>query len=250
LNSKWAKIHPESVPEVIKQVVGQTGAELFFGGYDKITDDLFSDFETTANTTFLVGQNFLVKDFYHKIKLIPFGETLPFGFFNQYLSRWVTNISFFASGDRETVFKTKNDFYFISPICYEILFSQFMRRFYQNNELYLPHFMINVTNDSWYRMPEQVQHKFLAHWRAIEFGIPIIRATNTGITSILYPDGKESEQIGIGLRTSKDFQFTFKANPSKTFFVSWGIYGFIIFWLVLILVIYFWKNLLSTNRAS
>ena len=81
----------------------------------------------------------------------------------------------------------ENGFRFIGIICYEILFSQYLRT-YLNRQSRPPHFIVNLSNDSWYGdSAEPYQHRFLAHWRALEFNLPIIRMTNTGISSVLLP---------------------------------------------------------------
>jgi apolipoprotein N-acyltransferase len=89
-----------------------------------------------------------------------------------------------------------NGLRFITPICYEILESNYMRDLlnqWKNN-----HFIVNHTNDSWYgATAEPYQHLFLSKWRALEFQLPVLRSTNTGITSVIYPDGSESKRLGI-----------------------------------------------------
>ena len=57
-------------------------------------------------------------------------------------------------------------------------------------------FIVNLTNDSWYGdTSEPYQHLFLAKWRALEFQKPIVRTTNNGVTSVIYPDGSESKRL-------------------------------------------------------
>ena len=89
----------------------------------------------------------------------------------------------------------ENGLRFIGIICYEILFSDYLRN-YLNRQDKPPHFLVNLSNDSWYGdSSEPWQHRFLARWRALEFNLPIIRITNTGISGILHPDGTLSPQI-------------------------------------------------------
>ena len=66
--------------------------------------------------------------------------------------------------------------------------------------------MINVTNDSWFDMNSQEpwQHLFLTRWVAIQFNMPIIRATNTGITVIIDQLGEINKRIENSAKTSNN----------------------------------------------
>lgn len=203
-------------PLLIKKIIEETQAELFTGGYD--TKGFDRDyFQTEFNSAFLFSQNFKLKNVYHKIKLIPFGEGLPFGPLNKYLARPLSNISFFAKGDKYTLFQTKG-FHYTSLICYEVLFSSFVRS-YLNSLSVTPDFIINLTNDSWYGdTAEPYQHLFLSSWRAIEFNIPIIRSTNTGISTVIYPDGSYSKNLGVFKEGVLSVELSKNINKGSTFF--------------------------------
>ena len=188
-------------PPEVTEVVQKTESYLFTGGYARASNNE-DGFMNQYNSALLFDEKGILRDIYHKIMLIPFGETLPFGRFNRYLSSYIDNISYFAQGDTFEVFKLPGGRNFITAICYEVLFSSFIRDFLNSAES-SPHFIINLTNDSWYGdTSEPHQHLFLAKWRAIEFNLPVIRSTNTGITSVLYQDGSEGKKMGIGQRAS------------------------------------------------
>lgn len=167
------------------------------GGYDlKNESNNDSMYETEFNSSFLFNDQGKFTQVYHKNILIPFGETLPVGPFKPLIAQFIKNISYFAVGETKTKFKIKN-FNFITPICYEVLFPDYLRGMINSNEESV-HFIVNLTNDSWYGITSELeQHLFLAHWRALEFQIPIIRSTNTGITSVLFSDGSESKRLKI-----------------------------------------------------
>ena len=83
--------------------------------------------------------------------------------------------------------------------------------------------MINLTNDSWYgKTMEPEQHLFLAKWRALEFNLPIVRSTNTGISSIIYADGSESRRLGVYETGNLDLKISFGRNE-KTLYERFGI---------------------------
>lgn len=224
LNADRMRKSPGYIPQIFRDTILETGSELFVGGYDYnyVTK---SSFESEFNTAFHFNQAGKLKDVYHKMKLIPFGENLPFGFFNQYISKLVRNISFFAKGSQYTLFKTRNQTPFVSAICYEILFSSFIRTFLNNTQEQAS-FLINLTNDSWYGdTSEPHQHLALAKWRAIEFNIPIVRMTNTGITSVIYPDGKESKRLSVNTKDKLDILLE-SSKREKTLFQKLGFFAF------------------------
>ena len=232
MTSELMRIYPDSVPNLFKEVIDHTQAELFIGGYDRNTKAKSRYFQSEYNTTFHFGTDHKLKDVYHKRKLIPFGEGLPFGPFNEFLSGFITNVSYFAAGEKYTLFKTKNDTPFITHICYEILFSWFTRN-YLNSLKEQPQFLVNLTNDSWYGdTSEPYQHLYLAHWRALEFNIPIVRMTNTGITSVLYPDGSESKRTKVLEEEVMDLELiTYPRTP--TIFQRFGFHVTSTLWLIL-----------------
>lgn len=219
LNSSLMKLSDSTVPVLFKEIIEKTGADLYIGGYDMASSDL-PLFESEYNTAFFFNSKGKFVDQYHKRILIPFGEHLPFGPLNEYLSSIIKNVAFFAQGTSHPQFETKSGAKFIAAICYEILFSSFVRNYLADKPE--AQFLINLTNDSWYGdTAEPYQHQFLTHWRAVEFNIPILRSTNTGITSILYPDGSQSKALPKFQAVSMDIQFPL-IERSKTFFENWG----------------------------
>ena len=221
LNSTLMKLSDSTVPLIFKEIIEKTGADLYVGGYDMASSDS-PMFESEYNTAFFFNHSGKFIDQYHKRILIPFGEHLPFGPMNQYLSGVIKNVAFFAQGKSYPLFITKKGNKFISAICYEILFSSFLRDYLKEKPD--AQFLINLTNDSWYGdTAEPYQHQFLTHWRAVEFNIPILRSTNTGITSILYPDGSQSEALPLFQAVSKDLKLVLRERE-KTFFENWGEY--------------------------
>ncbi|MCO4793562.1 MAG: apolipoprotein N-acyltransferase [Bacteriovoracaceae bacterium] len=237
LSVEKMKQNPLYIPKIFKNTIAASGAELFVGGYDKNKYDEYF-FESEYNTAFHFTTGAHFKDYYHKMKLIPFGESLPFGPLNRYFSKLISNISFFAQGERYSLFTTKNGTPFTSAICYEILFSSFIKT-YLNSVEKQPHFLINITNDSWYGdTAEPYQHLFLAHWRALEFNLPIVRMTNTGITSILFPDGSESKRLGIGAEDILDYKLKTE-DRAPTIFQKVGIWGVVLLSLFIYLLMYF-----------
>ncbi|EQC50115.1 apolipoprotein N-acyltransferase [Bacteriovorax sp. BSW11_IV] len=238
LDSRLMKNDPALTPYTFQMIAQKMGSEIFIGGYDTSGKRNNFFFETQHNAAFHFSENARLKDAYHKRILIPFGESLPFGPLNEFLAKYIENISFFAAGTTYPLFETKKNATFSAAICYEILFSSFIRD-YLNNTKKIPDFIINITNDSWYgNTSEPLQHLFLSHWRAIEFNVPIVRVTNTGITSILYEDGSESERLAYHTDGVLDLPIVVDKNLAPTVFQQYGIWGNGILWLVLSLLFF------------
>lgn len=210
------------ISPIFNQIMTATGAEMLIGGYDEDTTKSPMDMiETVFNSSLLLSDN-QIKASYHKNILIPFGETLPFGPLNRQIVSIVPAVSLFARGEGTPKMELKNGLRFVTPICYEILESNYMRGLL--NQWGGNHFIVNHTNDSWYGdTAEPLQHLFLSRWRALEFQLPIIRSTNTGITSVIFPDGSESRRLGVGAEDTLDVKVTVGSGEAS-FYQRFGVY--------------------------
>ncbi|MCP4912276.1 MAG: apolipoprotein N-acyltransferase [Oligoflexia bacterium] len=233
VNSTLMKANPGYIPTSFRKTLNNTDADLISGGYDMSSNRNKRLFETEYNTAFFFNDEGTLDNLYHKRVLIPFGESLPFGPLNSFLANYIQNISYFAKGETYSVFNLKKGAKASLAICYEVLFSSYIRDYLLSLDLN-PHFIINLTNDSWYGdTSEPLQHQFLTHWRALEFQMPIIRSTNTGITSVLYPDGSESKKLGVGEQGQINIDIPV-VERQKTLFERFGI------WLTVICGLIFW----------
>lgn len=123
---------------------------------------------------------------YNKNHLLPFGEYLPL----QPVSGFILNLlniqlGDFSSGGNNQKLLQAGGYPFATSICYEDAFSEEVIR-------YLPEaaYLVNVTNDAWFGDSlEPHQHMQIARMRALETGRYLLRATNTGVTAIVAPDG-------------------------------------------------------------
>ena len=219
--------------------LGNLGSPVLFGGYiEKPVEDssfIWSHFEDVYNAAILISPDSVIEQAYFKHHLIPFGETLPFpSGVNQVLAKYLPAVSFFARGDKAVLFNLPLTFKASALICYEVLFSSLVRD--QLNELpVVPDFFVNLTNDSWYGpTDEPEQHKFLAHWRALEFQMPILRSTNTGITSVLWADGSESARLKIDELKALDVNIPKRLMSGPTFYQRFGIWTTVVLALVFI----------------
>ena len=84
-----------------------------------------------------------------------------------------------------------------------------------------PTLLVNVTNDAWYgRSLAAFQHNQIAAMRALETGRPLLRATNTGITSAIAHDGREIARLPWFTRGILEVEVT--GREGTTPYVRWG----------------------------
>lgn len=126
-----------------------------------------------------------IESVYNKSHLVPFGEYIPFS--NWIPIETITNFSGFKKGKGPESLNTKENTErpFTPLICYEIIFPGNVSH---KDSTYI----INVTNDAWYgESSGPYQHFYMAVFRSIEEGLPVIRVANTGISGILDPMGRK-----------------------------------------------------------
>lgn len=116
---------------------------------------------------------------YEKRILLPLAEYLPFNFLKPLVARYGIS-DFFTHGVETKVTKGREPISL--SVCYEECFPELMRSGREKGAK----LFVNVTNDGWYpysRLPEV--HYIHGRVRAIENGVPLLRACNTGITSAI-----------------------------------------------------------------
>lgn len=114
---------------------------------------------------------------YEKRVLVPLAEYLPLPVMKSFLEKYGIT-EFFTPGKKAKVFK--GEVPLAVSICYEEGYSNLMRE----SRLLGANLLVNVTNDGWFpksRLPQE--HFNLGVVRAVENGVPIVRACNTGITA-------------------------------------------------------------------
>lgn len=129
---------------------------------------------------------------YRKRHLVPFGEFLPLksvlGFVLEILQ---IPLSDFSAGDQRQPLLQAGGWPLLATVCYEDAFGE-------EGRVGLPEaaYLVNVSNDAWFAgSVAPYQHLQLAQMRALETGRYMLRATNTGITAIIGPDGQVLREL-------------------------------------------------------
>ncbi len=157
------------------------------------------------NRAFLMDRRGELVDFADKVHLVPFGEYLPLPQLFSYLDQLTAESGRFTRGDSHRVIGLPDgDLRLGVFICYESIFPEITRTLALNNA----NLLINTTNDAWFgHTSAPYQHMAMAAVRAVECGLPMVRAANTGISGAVAPSGRvlaatnlfETTAIAVGL---------------------------------------------------
>jgi len=138
-----------------------------------------------------------VAQLYDKHHLVPFGEYVPLGDFMARFGIYgmaPQHGAGFSAGAGAALMDLGPLGRALPLICYEAVFAHDV-----NAAPARADFIIHATNDAWFgtRAGPQ-QHLAQARMRAIEQGLPVARAANTGITAMIDPRGRLTHSIGLG----------------------------------------------------
>jgi apolipoprotein N-acyltransferase len=155
-------------------------------------------FNRVFNSLFVLGEGARLRNVYDKHHLVPFGEYMPFrdtlalaGFraFSHRLD------GFEAGPGQPPAIETPAAPAFLPLICYEIIFPGIT-----GNTEKRPKWIVNVTNDAWFGdSTGPYQHLHQARIRAVEEGLPVMRAANTGISAVIDPFGRVLAKLDLGV---------------------------------------------------
>ena len=137
---------------------------------------------------FIDSEGNLQRNYYDKFHLVPFGEYVPLRSWLPFIEKITQGIGDFYTGTGNKTINIGSRIEPFSPlICYEVIFPA---RAVNKNDKLKPKWIFNATNDAWFG--EKVgpyQHLDIARMRAIEEGIPLVRAANTGISAVIDSTG-------------------------------------------------------------
>jgi apolipoprotein N-acyltransferase len=155
---------------------------------------------------------------YDKWRLVPGGEFLPFESVLAPLGfrKVVTVPASFAAGAGPATLVIPGAPKAGMLVCYEAIFPDGLV-----DTIDRPQWLINVTNDGWFgKSTGPYQHLAQARMRAIEQGLPLIRAANTGISAVIDAHGRIIKQLALGARGTLDASLPV-ALPA-TFYARYG----------------------------
>lgn len=150
-----------------------------------------------------------VIDSYDKHHLVPFGEYVPLQKYLPFVQKITQGSVGFSKGDGPKTIVTK-DFSFSPLICYEVIFSDKTL-----DKKSRPDLLANLTNDAWFgKSSGPYQHFDMSKMRAIEYGIPMARVANSGITALIDPFGRVIKKIDLNQSGIIDVNLIKKLPPT------------------------------------
>ncbi|MET3560081.1 apolipoprotein N-acyltransferase [Bartonella japonica] len=173
-------------------------------GAIRASDDLLGAQTQYFNTIAVINNKGHILNISDKLHLVPFGEYLPYKNLLEKIGLHILadNIGGYSAASERKTIMIPNGFSYLPLICYEIIFP---------NEMGFkgpsPQAIINITNDAWFGItPGPHQHLQQAQLRAVELGIPLIRAANNGISAVIDSYGRiivALQQNAIGIIDSQ-----------------------------------------------
>jgi apolipoprotein N-acyltransferase len=170
---------PDYYQTILSEHVRKNGGDILIGAFEKENGNYY-------NSVYSLGSS--ESQHYRKNHLVPFGEFIPLRGVFGWLINEVLNIpmgDLTSGGATQTPLNVAGQRVAVN-ICYEDAFGEEIIRALPQATL-----LVNVTNDAWYGDSfAAIQHNQLSQMRALETGRMVLRATNTGVTSVIGVDGR------------------------------------------------------------
>ncbi len=216
----------ESVRGKLDKLANETGSHLIFNSVAREGERYFNSVQTVSPQSG-PRDGMPQRKRYDKIRLVPFGEYVPFNAVLKYVvprvissdsggfaagTEAVVNVlkiegdrGWVVSSDREgqSIERTTNFVRVGSFICYEAAYPDLVRRFVRNGATLL----VNVSNDAWFGTTAGArQHLAHAVMRAIENDRDIVRVTNSGISALVTAEGAVVDPMPVFTAASQRWE--------------------------------------------
>ena len=179
------------LPVAGQPIVQDLRTPLLFGA-NSVREENGRRFKT--NSAFLVAADGTIHDGYDKNLLIPLAEYMPFAAVLPGITEWFPDVQEFGRVD-DTPPIHFGPWRLATPICYEVIRPDFVRRMVARGE---PHLLVTLANDGWFGDSQEPWiHLALARLRAVEHRRFLVRATNTGLSAIVDPTGRIVARTGL-----------------------------------------------------
>jgi len=195
------------------------------------------------NSAFLTDARGEILGRFHKIKLLLFGEYLPFSKYFPSIKKLSPATGDYVPGSELNLMNIDELGVKIAPlICYEDIIPSFSRNFKNQGA----NLLINLTNDAWFgETIAPYQHLLLSVPRAVENRTYLIRATNTGVSAIIDPLGRVVKKSDIFVQQTLSAEIRLM-NNGNTFYVKYGHY----FYLVCLIITLIYLGITINSRRK
>lgn len=189
------------------------------------------DFTDWHNSAYFFTADGAFRGRYDKMHLVPFGEFIPLGNMLPFMGDVILHSAGFVRdlrpGGKVVFFEmTASDgraYAFSTPICYEVGFPGLFASFVEEGGGKKADFVVNISNDGWFHESGELeQTTAIAAFRAVENRVGVIRATNTGISAFIRPDGSFSWTEDV-LRNERGEMKSVQGELNRRVFVCDGL---------------------------
>ncbi|HEV2646998.1 MAG TPA: apolipoprotein N-acyltransferase [Acidobacteriaceae bacterium] len=171
---------------------------------------------TLFNSADFIDANGTFTARYDKMHLVPFGEYVPYKKLFFFAGSLLDDVGQFQPGTQRSTFHTAGHTY-ATFICYESIFGDEIRHF----ETLGADVLVNISDDGWYGDTSAAwEHLNMVRMRAIENHRWVLRATNTGVTSVVNPYGRVVLAAPRHILTSLRAGFNYEHDT--TFYAAHG----------------------------
>lgn len=207
------------------------GVDVLSGGFQREGDDVYNAVKQ------LGGE----QGVYQKRHLVPFGEYMPLRFILDFASKFIViPMADLSAGAGPHVPLTLQGVKIGISICYEDVYGEEMRALLPDSQV-----LVNVSNDAWFGdSAAPHQHEQKARMRALEFARPLIRVTNTGVSSAIDYEGQIVGRIFHNTAGIMDVRV--QPRSGLTPYARTGNWPIFVISLVILLVALLKRKLLST----
>jgi apolipoprotein N-acyltransferase len=174
------------------------------------------------NSILLLDQSGLLAERYDKRRLVPLGEYVPLQALLRRtgLTEFVQFPGGFESGSGSDVLTIPGAPAALAMICYEAIFPYEWGGI-RSGDGSRAKWILNVTDDAWFGLtPGPYQHFALARLRSIEWGLPMARSANGGISAIVDAKGRVLASAPLGDEAAIDGHLPGALEP--TIAARWG----------------------------
>ncbi len=173
---------------------------------------------TVHNSVFLLDPELRVVDFYDKVRLVPFGEYVPWASVLFFVDRMVEGIGDFTPGARLKPVESPWGPLGVQ-VCFESIFPALSRELVRAGARLL----VTVTNDAWFgRSSGAFQHLLHTRLRVVETRRAMLFVANSGISARLDPDGTLRWKTPLWTETAVDDDRVPLMPGGLTVWVRWG----------------------------
>jgi apolipoprotein N-acyltransferase len=184
---------PDALAQIAKLLASKT---VLITGAMRLAEPVDPSHPRAFNSIYVLDHDGSIAALYDKVHLVPFGEYLPFARLLERMGLQVLTKqqNGFLAGDRRRLLTIPGAPQALPLICYEAIFPSEAAP-----DGTRPGWIINVTNDGWFGISTgPYQHFQQARVRAIEQGLPLVRAANTGISGVVDPLGRVISSLPLG----------------------------------------------------